>query len=39
MTRIGRIFTERGWVPVEAEMDLRNGGSRLLELLDERLHF
>lgn len=39
MTRIGRIFTERGWVPAEAEMDLRNGGSRLVELLDERLHF
>jgi aminoglycoside phosphotransferase (APT) family kinase protein len=39
MTRIGRIFTERGWVPVEAEMDLRNGGSRLVEMLDERLHF
>ena len=39
MTRIGRIFTERGWVLAEAEMDLRNGGSRLVELLDERLHF
>lgn len=39
MTRIGRIFTERGWVPTEAEMDLRNGGSRLVELLDDRLHF
>jgi aminoglycoside phosphotransferase (APT) family kinase protein len=39
MTRIGRIFTERGWVPAEAEMDLRNGGSRLVELLDDRLHF
>jgi aminoglycoside phosphotransferase (APT) family kinase protein len=39
MTRIGKIFTERGWVPAQAEMDLRNGGSRLVELLDERLHF
>jgi aminoglycoside phosphotransferase (APT) family kinase protein len=35
MTRIGRIFTERGWVQSEAEMDLRNGGSRLVELLAE----
>jgi len=25
MARIGRIFTERGWVPPEAEMDLRDG--------------
>lgn len=39
MTRIGHIFTERGWVPAEAEMDLRNGGSRLVELLAERLKF
>ncbi|WP_367065190.1 phosphotransferase family protein [Oryzisolibacter sp. LB2S] len=39
MTRIGRIFTERGWVPPEAEMDLRNGGSRLVELLAELHHF
>jgi aminoglycoside phosphotransferase (APT) family kinase protein len=39
MTRIGRIFTERGWVPPEAEMDLRNGGSRLVELLAERHKF
>ena len=39
MTRIGRIFTERGWVPPEAHMDLRNGGSRLVELLAERHQF
>ena len=39
MTRIGHIFTQRGWVPPEAEMDLRNGGSRLVELLAERHHF
>lgn len=39
MTRIGQIFTQRGWVPPEAEMDLRNGGSRLVELLAERHPF
>lgn len=39
MTRIGRIFTERGWVSPEAEMDLSNGGSRLVELLAERNKF
>jgi aminoglycoside phosphotransferase (APT) family kinase protein len=39
MTRIGRIFTERGWVTAEAEMDLCNGGSRLVELLAERHQF
>ena len=39
MTRIGRIFTERGWVAAEAEMDRHNGGSRLLELLAQRLPF
>jgi aminoglycoside phosphotransferase (APT) family kinase protein len=36
MTRIGHIFVERGWVAAEAEMDVRNGGSRLVELLAER---
>ena len=39
MTRIGHIFTQRAWVPPEAEMDSRNGGSRLVELLAERHHF
>jgi aminoglycoside phosphotransferase (APT) family kinase protein len=39
MTRIGHIFTSRGWVAADVEMDLRNGGSRLVELLAERKPF
>jgi aminoglycoside phosphotransferase (APT) family kinase protein len=39
MSRIGDIFTKRGWVTPDARMDLRNGGSRLLELHAERLNF
>ncbi len=39
MSRIGDIFTKRGWVAPDARMDERNGGSRLLELHAERLNF
>ncbi|HRD99497.1 MAG TPA: phosphotransferase family protein [Rubrivivax sp.] len=39
MARIGIIFTERGWVPRESEMDLRNGGATLLALHAARLGF
>ena len=27
MARIGTVFIERGWVPAESEMDIRNGGA------------
>jgi hypothetical protein len=39
MARIGTVFMERGWVPRESEMDLRNGGSALLAMHAERLGF
>ena len=39
MARIGTVFMQRGWVPRESEMDLRNGGSTLLALHAARLGF
>lgn len=39
MTRIGRIFTERGWVAADQRMDLNNGGSTLLKLLADQHGF
>jgi len=39
MARIGTVFTQRGWVPAEAQMDLRNGGATLLALHAQRLGF
>ncbi|MBU6258016.1 MAG: phosphotransferase family protein [Burkholderiales bacterium] len=39
MTRIGTIFTQRGLVPPQAEMDLRNGGAVLLRQLADRHGF
>jgi aminoglycoside phosphotransferase (APT) family kinase protein len=39
MARIGTLFTQRGWVPAEAEMDLRNGASALLAGHAQRLGF
>ena len=39
MARIGTVFMERGWVPRESDMDLRNGGSTLLAMHAERLGF
>ncbi len=39
MARIGTVFTERGWVPREAEMDVNNGGATLLALHAARLGF
>ena len=39
MARIGTVFMQRGLVPRESEMDLRNGGSTLLALHAARLGF
>lgn len=39
MARIGTVFMERGWVPRESEMDLRNGGATLLGMHAARLGF
>lgn len=39
MARIGTVFMERGWVPRESEMDIRNGGAALLAMHAERLGF
>ena len=39
MARIGTVFTQRGWVAPEAQMDLRNGGATLLALHAQRLGF
>ena len=39
MARIGTVFMERGWVPRESEMDVRNGGAALLAMHAARLGF
>jgi aminoglycoside phosphotransferase (APT) family kinase protein len=39
MARIGSVFMERGWVPRESEMDVRNGGAALLAMHAARLGF
>lgn len=39
MARIGTVFTRRGWVAPEAEMDRRNGGATLLAVHAARLGF
>ena len=39
MARIGTVFMERGLVPRESEMDLRNGGAALLAMHAARLGF
>lgn len=39
MARIGTVFTQRGWVAPELEMDLRNGGAFLLAQHAQRLGF
>ncbi|MCU0969471.1 MAG: phosphotransferase family protein [Rubrivivax sp.] len=39
MARIGTVFIERGWVPRESGMDLRNGGAALLAMHAARLGF
>jgi aminoglycoside phosphotransferase (APT) family kinase protein len=39
MARIGTLFMERGWVPRESDMDLKNGGAALLALHAARLGF
>lgn len=39
MARIGTVFMERGWVPHESEMDVRNGGAALLAMHAARLGF
>lgn len=39
MARIGTVFMERGLVPRESEMDLKNGGATLLAMHAARLGF
>lgn len=39
MARIGTVFMERGWVPRESDMDIRNGGATLLSMHAARLGF
>lgn len=39
MARIGTVFMERGWVPRESDMDIRNGGATLLAMHAARLRF
>ena len=39
MTRIGHIFTQRGWVPAEHRMDHNNGGATLLKQHAQALGF
>lgn len=39
MARVGTLFAERGLVPREANLDVENGGSRLLALHRARLGF
>lgn len=39
MSRIGHIFTQRGWVEPEKRMDHLNGGSTLLKALAEQHDF
>jgi aminoglycoside phosphotransferase (APT) family kinase protein len=39
MARIGTVFMERGLVPRESEMDVRNGGAALLAMHAARLGF
>lgn len=39
MARIGTVFMQRGWVPPESDMDLRNGGATLLAMHAARLGF
>ena len=39
MARIGTVFMERGWVPRESDMDLKNGGAALLAMHAARLGF
>jgi aminoglycoside phosphotransferase (APT) family kinase protein len=39
MARIGTLFTARGWVPAEMQMDLNNGGASLLARHGQRLGF
>lgn len=39
MARIGTVFMQRGLVPRESEMDIKNGGSTLLALHAARLGF
>lgn len=39
MSRIGHIFTQRGWVEADKQMDHNNGGSTLLKILAEQRSF
>ncbi len=39
MARIGTVFMERGWVPRESDMDVKNGGATLLAMHAARLGF
>lgn len=39
MARIGTLFTQRGWVDAQAQMDVRNGAATLLARHAQRLGF
>jgi aminoglycoside phosphotransferase (APT) family kinase protein len=39
MARIGTLFTQRGWVDAQAQMDVRNGAATLLTRHAQRLGF